>query len=76
MVIACKFYLRGSTLDGEKDLLWNKVDNEVHKDDTSNTNTNGQHLDIAQKAQIQAQLDARLKVQHIKHIVKSNERPV
>ena len=66
MVIACKLYLGGSTLDGEEDLLWNKVDKEVHKEDASSTNTTLQHLDVAQKAQIQAQLDARLKVQNIK----------
>ena len=76
MVIACKLYLSGSTLNGEDDLLWNKVDREVHKHDASSTNSTLQHLDIAQKAQIQAQLDARLKVHKankhiIKHILKS-----
>ena len=62
MVLACKQYLRECTLRGEDDLLWNKVDTEVHRDDASNSTLASQQLDSTQRAQIQAQLDARLRV--------------
>ena len=62
MVLACKQYLRECTLQGEDDLLWNKVDTEVHTDDSSNNTIASHQLDSAQRAQLQAQLDARLKV--------------
>ena len=69
MVLACKEYLRQCTLQGEEDLLWEKVDTEVHKEDTGATAANAQQLDGAQKAQIQAQLDARLRVQYLEFLM-------
>ncbi len=62
MVLSCKDYLRECTLKGENDLLWNKVQEEVDTRDENTPQQTGPHLDAAQRAHIQAQLDARLQV--------------